>query len=104
MDKLFEFFSYFVLVSVAAERFTDVIKRCVFHSFKPNGVTYQIISGLFGGYLAYHMPPDFLFNVNSYITALVVGLAASGGSSAWNSVLESLLSYSKAIKSNSESK
>lgn len=98
MDKLFELFSYFVLISVASERFTEVVKRCLFNSFKPAGVVYQIISGLFGAYLAYNMPPEFLSKVNINITAIIVGFAVSGGSSAWNSVLVSLTEYSKAIK------
>lgn len=99
MENLFNLFSYFVLVSVTAERFTEIIKQSIILPIyiKPNGVIYQIISGLFGGYLAFYMPPDFLKDVNHYIVAVVVGLAASGGSGAWNSVLDLLKNYADAV-------
>jgi hypothetical protein len=86
---------YFVTVSVAAERMTEIFKRTFIQDStrfpKLNGGVYQIISAVFGSVVAYSSPPDLEFlHLDPYVTIVLTGLAVSGGSGAWNSVLDFL--------------
>lgn len=98
MDNLTLIFSYFALTAIAAERFVDMCKRLGLEKIVKNGVVYQVISAIFGGSLAFFNPPP-IGNMNSWVIAILTGLAVSGGSSVWNNVLSVLTDYSKSLKS-----
>lgn len=95
LDHITQLVLYFLTVSVAAERLTEIFKRTIIKDSKYlpkfNGAIYQIVSGIFGAIVAVTSPPnlDFL-HINQYVMILLTGLAVSGGSGAWNSVLDFL--------------
>ena len=99
MEKIIEFVSYLALISISAERFTDIIKRAFLEKRNVNGSVYQFLTFMFGVGLALHDPIQFkLFNFNEYVTAILIGLATSGGSSVWHDMLETLNNFSKETK------
>lgn len=99
MENINQVLIYLALVSVAAERCTDIIKKVYLAKLSNvNGAVYQVVSGLFGAMLAYYSPPDIrLLNFNPYLMSLLVGLAVSGGSSVWHDLLETTKSFSKSF-------
>lgn len=91
--------TYLTLTSLAAERFTEILKRTLLSRLSVPGVVYQILSGLFGAGLAYLSPPNLgSFNLNLYVMCAVVGLAVSAGSGLWNSILGIANEHSKNVK------
>lgn len=56
MDKFTEVITYFAIMSVAAERLTDIFKKAWLAKREVNPAVYQVISGLFGAGLAYTAP------------------------------------------------
>lgn len=95
LDQISQLVLYFFTVSIAAERLTEIFKRTIVQKTnylpKFNGAIYQIVSGLFGMGVAFKSPPNFdFFHMNQYAVIVITGLAVSGGSGAWNSVLEFL--------------
>ena len=98
MDNIVELLTYLAITSVAAERITDIVKRLVLEKFVTNGGVYQVVSGLFGGWLAYYTPPDMIASrFNEWITVILVGLCVSGGSSVWYNLIKVLSEYRKSI-------
>lgn len=100
MDQFVTLLTYFAILSMAAERLTDMLKRGLLSRFtKLNGVVYQAISAVFGGALAYTSPPVF-GNMHLPIWGVVIisGLAVSGGSGFWNSILETMATFKKQAK------
>lgn len=107
MDQVIYIVTYLVTLSVAAERFTEIIKRAVL-SKRPewimNGATYQIIAAVFGMAAAYANPPVInVIAMKPWLLYIVAGLAVSGGSGAWNSILTLLTEYAKNQKESSKS-
>ena len=99
MDQLIEIVTYLALLSVAAERFTDIIKRLVLSKYNVNGAVYQLVAAGFGGFVALIDNPRFAgIEVGRYVQVLLIGLAVSGGSGAWNSILSVLQEYSRSLK------
>lgn len=103
VDQLIQLVTYLIVVSVAAERLTDIVKRAIINKFDIstyNGALYQIISGLFGVVMAYVSPPPAfpIISLKQYMLCLVVGLAVSGGSSVWNTALNILTEIAKTKK------
>lgn len=99
MDNFTQIITYLALTSVAAERLTDIFKRAWLEKLKVNGVTYQVLSCLFGATLAFYTPPESLpIHLNEYLRAVIVGLAVSGGSSVWNDLLGALSDYRKSMQ------
>ena len=47
MDQVIQTVTYLALLSVAAERFTDIIKRLVLSKYMVNGAVYQLIAAGF---------------------------------------------------------
>ena len=47
MDQVIQIVTYLALLSVAAERFTDIIKRLVLSKYMVNGAVYQLIDSRF---------------------------------------------------------
>lgn len=92
MDRFIEIVTYFALISVAAERFTDLIKKAWLSKLTTvNPAVYQLLSALFGAAIAYAEPLALLSKQMPWYAVVVVsGLAVSGGSSFWNTVLSTL--------------
>lgn len=95
LDNVTQLVMYFLTVSIAAERLTEIFKRTIIKDTaavpKFNGAIYQIIAAVFGVIVAYASPPHLEFlHMNQYVVYLLTGLAVSGGSGAWNSILEFL--------------
>lgn len=95
LDFITQLVVYLLTVSIAAERMTEIFKRTLIKESsvipKFDGAVYQILSGIFGAITAYTSPPDMgALHLNQYLVIVLVGLAVSGGSGAWNSVLEFL--------------
>src|SRR5690348_16559183 len=97
-EQFVQLITYITVLSVAAERVTDMVKRGLFQKFKIgdlNGVAYQVISGLFAAFIVYLDDPVIeLVTLDRWLTIVLMGLAASGGSGAWNSILSILKDYS----------
>lgn len=103
MDKFTEIITYFALLSVAAERLTDIFKKAWLSKLEINPAVYQVISGLFGAGLAYSAPlviPSV--NMPLWGTILITGLAVSGGSSFWNTILSTMTELKTKVKANNE--
>lgn len=94
MDTIIAYVSFIAITSVAAERFTEIIKKAFLSKFEPNAAVYQSISCIFGGVLCYGAPPAELpFHAPLWAVAVVTGLAVSGGSGVWNDMLTLLKNY-----------
>jgi hypothetical protein len=96
MEQITQLITYLALVSVAAERAVDMIKRTALATRIKNGAVYQGMSFLAGAAFAAANPPNLTFiQLNPTMTALLVGLAVSGGSSAWHEILATLSALGK---------
>ena len=81
MDQLIEIVTYPALLSVAAKRFTDIIKRLVLSKYSVNGAVYQLVAAGFGSFVALIDNQQFAcIEVGRYVQVLLIGLAVSGGS------------------------
>lgn len=103
MDKLIDIISYFALLSVAAERLTEILKNVWLSKIKVNPAVYQLISGTFGAALGYTSPlviPSV--DMPLWAMAVVTGLAVSGGSGFWNSILAMLSEFKTKMKTVNE--
>ena len=92
MENLTSFISYIAIISIAAERFTEIMKRILLtkliEKYTWKATFYQGVSAVFGGGVCYLNPPTSLpFHVYPIILALLIGLCVSGGSGAWNDLL-----------------
>lgn len=103
MDKFTEIITYFALLSVAAERLTDIFKKAWLSKLEVNPAVYQVISGLFGAGLAYAAPLEIpSVEMPLWSTILITGLAVSGGSSFWNTILSTMTELKTKVKANNE--
>lgn len=102
LKELMDFISYIAIVSIAAERFTEIFKRIfvtenykIKETYKP--VIYQALAAVFGSvvYIVDPYPVFFMKNVSVAVLSIVVGLCVSGGSGTWNTILKILSDYSK---------
>ena len=97
-EQFVQLITYIAILSMAAERTTDLIKRGFFQKFNIgdfNGVVYQVLSGMFGALIVYLDDPVIpLVSLDRTLTIVLLGLATSGGSGAWNSMLGILKDYS----------
>lgn len=107
LDDLIKLCTYLVFISVAVERAVDIVKRAVVQQFNIttlNGATYQILAGLFGAVIVYSDQPSFDFiTTNRWLLIVIIGLATSGGSGAWNTIL-SILKELSVPKTNTDTK
>ena len=103
MDKFTEIITYFALLSVAAERLTDIFKKAWLSKLEVNPSVYQVLSGLFGAGLAYSAPLTIpSVSMPLWATVLITGLAVSGGSSFWNTILSTMTELKTKVKTNNE--
>jgi hypothetical protein len=94
MDDIIHLVVYLLAVSVSVERAVDILKRAIVQRYKVdtvNGVLYQILSTCFGAIIAIADNPNFYFITDKrWLMVVIIALAVSGGSSAWNTVLSIL--------------
>lgn len=99
MEQVIQIVAYLALLSVAAERFTEIVKRLWLSKVTSNGAVYQLTAACFGAFVAFIDPPMFTaFNLSVYLQTLLIALAISGGSGARNSILVTLQEFAKARK------
>ncbi len=92
MDNLLSFISYIAIISVAAERFTEIMKKIMLakliEKYSWKATLYQTVTAVFGGGICYLNPPSSIpFHVYPFILAVLVGLCVSGGSGVWSDLL-----------------
>lgn len=94
MDEIIRLCVYLTVISVAGERAVDIIKRALQklnYLENINGALWQLLAGIFGAVVVYVDQPQFTFlTTNRWLLIGMLGLAASGGSGAWNTVLSIL--------------
>ena len=99
LDQLTVLITYLIVVSIAAERATDIFKRAFVLKFKVenfNGALYQLTAGIFGMIIAYFDKPSFDFiTTNHTLLLIIIGLCVSGGSGVWNTILNILKELSQ---------
>lgn len=99
MDSMTEIITYFALLSVAAERLTDIFKKAWLSKLEVNAAIYQLISGAFGAALGYAAPLAFLDkHMPLWACVVITGLAVSGGSSFWNTILSTMSELKTKVK------
>lgn len=99
MDGLLSLFTYFLMLSVAAERFVELLKSAYLKKIGAQPVVYQMLSGMVGAALSYYSPPpDNIIHLEQWVAVISTGLAVSSGSAFWNSILDTLNSLSKNLK------
>lgn len=105
MNQFVEFATYLALTSMAAERLVELIKKTFFENKTVKGTVYQGIAAIFGGLMAYASPPSIpSVNLNEWALIIIVGLAVSGGSGFWNSILSIMMEYKKNLSAPKETK
>lgn len=99
MDQIFPLIQYIALIAVGAERVTDIIKRAYLEKRQVNSSVYQLITFACGVIISVVQPPEFkIFNFDPLVVHILIGLAVSGGSSAWHEVLTMMNGFSKTLK------
>lgn len=93
-QALFALITYFALISMAAERCTEIVKRLFLLGTKiPDKyqvVFYQVLSCVFGALCVYLTPPTgvaALQQIPIHLLAVLGGLACSGGAAFWHDAL-----------------
>lgn len=101
MDNLIDFVNYILIIAIAAERFTDIVKRTYLERFNLNSGIYQIITVCFGMVLGYLQPVEIkAYQFNEYVQVILVGLMVSGTSSFWHEILSVLGNLKTNLKEN----
>lgn len=99
MDQLVSIVTYFAIISVAAERLTEIVKKSLLDKYFSNPVIYQAISGVFGAAMYYVSPVNLgLLQLPLWASVIVAGLAVSGGSGFWNTILSTLSEVKTKVK------
>lgn len=99
MDGLLSLFTYFLMLSVAAERLVELLKNMYLKKIGAQPVVYQFLAGIFGAVLSYYSPPpDNIIHLEQWVAVISTGLAVSSGSAFWNTILDTLNSLSKTLK------
>lgn len=102
MVKLLELFTYFLMLSIAAERAVEILKTMFLKSMGTHPASYQVISGLIGGCLSFYSPPPSnIIQMTPLISAIATGFAVSGGSSLWNTIVDRITASTKRLKKES---
>lgn len=94
MEQVLHVVNYILLISIAAERFTDILKRAFIERYNPNKAIYQILTLIFG-IVIFKLNPIVIEIFNENVLAILIGLAVSGGSGAWHEILDTLSQLNK---------
>ncbi len=92
METLVGFVSYIAIMSIAAERFTEIMKKLLLakliEKYEWKSTLYQVLATIFGGVICFLNPPTSVpFYVHPAILSVLVGFCVSGGSGVWNDLL-----------------
>lgn len=99
MEYLLQVLTYLAVISVAAERSVEILKKSFLEKLIKKPVVYQAISAFFGFSLCLASPPDLKFlHLDKYIISIIVGLAVSGGSGMWHDILSVITQFKENIK------
>src|SRR5574343_583968 len=99
MTKLLELFTYFLMLSIAVERAVEIIKISFLKRLSVPSYLYSILAVTFGSAMSYlSPPPDNIANMTPFISAIATGLAVSGGSSFWNTVIDRFATSTRKLK------
>lgn len=99
MDNLMTLLTYFCMLSVASERAVELLKNLCLKKLNTPPVYYQLLSGIFGAILAHFSPPsNDIMQLNHWVTIIATGLAVSSGSAFWNTLLDTLNTLSRNLK------
>jgi hypothetical protein len=98
MTNLMELFTYFLFLSVAAERAVEILKNMFLKKKEASPAVYQTLAAIFGGIMSYISPPSNIGHLNPYVAAIMIGLAVSGGSSFWNTTIVMFNQKAKSLK------
>lgn len=98
MNNLTELFTYFLFLSVAAERAVEIIKNAFLKKREAPPAVYQTLAAIFGGIMSYISPPGNMDHLNPYVASVMIGLAVSGGSSFWNTTIVMFNQKAKSLK------
>lgn len=99
MENLGQLLSYLFMVSVASERFVEIIKATALSQYLNKTVYIQILAGVFGAAVCFIEPPQLAFiTLNKYMLIVLIGLAVSGGSGVWHDALEVVKNFGKTLK------
>ena len=97
MDNLIEVVTYFLAVSVAVERLVEICKNTFLKDRVKNGAVWQIMGLIFGAGIGYFQPVPLSSSFPLWLNVLITGAIASGGSSFWNSILETVYQFKKSM-------
>lgn len=101
MDQLVSIITYFAILSVAAERLTEMLKNAFLGKLTSNAAVYQGISGVFGAVLSLSAPLEMgSIHLPTWASVIVTGLAVSGGSGMWNTILSTMTELKNKVKIN----
>jgi hypothetical protein len=99
MDNLITLLTYFLMLSVAAERAVEISKNIILKKYNTPPVIYQILAGTIGGIMSFFSPPPTdIVNLGPWVTGIATGLAVSGGSSFLNTLLDGATAVSRNLK------
>lgn len=101
-DSVLSFLSYVLVVSVAAERLTELIKKFFIKDKEINTGWYMLISAIGGGFIATISPPETVPFTLKYFwtTPVIIGIIVSGGSGFWHEVVSVLSTFKSTLKQN----
>lgn len=96
MEHASQLLTYISVVSMAAERFVQIVRALPISAKLNKSIYYQVLAAVFGAILCLIEPPELSFiSLNKYLLAALVGLAVSGGSGVWHDALEVVKNYGK---------
>lgn len=100
VDNILSLLTYFCMLSVAAERAVELLKNAKLKQMNVPIVTYQILAGLVGSLIAFFSPPPLttITQMDPWVAIAATGLAVSGGSAFWNTMLDSFTAFAKSLK------
>lgn len=99
MENIINAVAYLAMLSIATERFVEILKKLSIQKYIKNDGVYQLLATLFGSGLCLISPPNLNFVLmDKYLIIIIVGLAVSGGSGFWHDLLKVLSEYSKTLK------
>lgn len=97
MDNLTTLIAYFVTLSVACERLVEICKSTFLKDRVSNPAVWPIMAMVFGSIIGYFQPMPLSMNIPPWINVIVTGAVTSGGSSFWNSILDTAYQFKKSM-------
>lgn len=91
-DSIISFLTYVSIISIGAERLTEIIKKFFIKDRTINSGWYSLISAIGGGIIATIFPPETAPFTLKYLWTMpiLIGIIVSGSSGFWHEVVSSL--------------